>query len=325
MSDLPMPDTTDGRLERELRGLLADREPGGAPYALRDRVDRVPDTAARGERAAIAAGVIGTAMIAAAVVIAVVALGGRQAIDPASVGASPAPDGVPFVFGPGIVAAPEVHAANYAAALLVLGLVALAAGLALRDRRRAAVGVVAAAFIVPIVALMLSLLPAARADESDGAYVSGIQRPDMPAGYQGFQLVYVAGESFETGFSLANTGPLPIRVHGVIGSPDDALANAHWTGVEVIDDPAQRQTAIGRPFEALMLAPGESVFVRLTGVPGPCGTVLADPAAPAPAGVDFVPLDMWVAYDVLGWPRTGRLETSWQITAPTSVECEIDS
>ena len=322
MNDLPQPDANDVRLERALRDVLADRDPGAAPYALRDRVDRVPERASRGStRARVAAGVIGTLVVAAAAVIVVLALGNRGALDATGVGASPGPGNLPRALGPGIVDYPDIAQTNQVAAFVALGCLAVAAVLALRRRRRASLVALAVMFAIPVAATALSLLPAAVADESDGAYVAGIQQADMPAGYQGFQLEYVAGEPFATGFSIVNAGPLPIRVHGIIGEPEDRVSNAHWTGVVVIDDPAQQQTAAGRPFEPLTLAPGASVFVRLAGVPGPCGAVLADPAAPPPAGVDFLPLDMWLSYDVLGWPRTTRLETSFQITAPTLTDC----
>ncbi len=328
MSDQPITDATDARLEREFRGLLADRDPGTAPYALRDGVARVPETAPRGaDRARIAASVIGTVMVAAAAVIVVVALGNRAVLDATVVGASPAPGDVSPALGPGIVNYPDIAQAGQVAAFIGLGCLAVAAILALRRRRRASLMVLAVMFAIPIAAAALSLLPAAVADESDGAYVTDIVRAEMPSGYTGRQLVYAAGQPYRTGFSIANSGPLPIRLNGILSGGD-----APWQRVDIVDDPinlldhplGDPGRAPSRPFEPLTLGPRQRVFIVLTGAPDTCGVILADPASPPP-GTDFRPTTIQVSYDVLGWPRVSDLEPSHEIVVPVDLTCELGS
>lgn len=328
MSHEPMPDDTEARLERELRGLLADRDPGAAPYALRGRVARVPETATRGpDRAQIAAGVIGTVMVAAAAVIVVVALGSRAVLDPPMAGASPAPGDVSPALGPGIVNYPDIAQAGQIAAFIGLGCLAVAAILALRRRRRASLVALAVMFAIPIVAAGLSLLPAAVADESDGAYVTDIVRAEMPPGYTGRQLVYAAGQPYRTGFSIANAGPLPIRLNGFLSGGD-----APWQRVDIVDDPINLLDdplgdpggAPSRPFEPLTLGPRQRVFLVLTGAPDTCGVILADPASPPP-GTDFRPATIQVSYDILGWPRVSDLEPTHEILVPVDLTCELGS
>ncbi len=328
MNNLPTPDANDVRLERALRDLLADRDPGAAPYALRDRVDSVTESEVRGSnRARVAAGVIGTMMVAAAAVVVVVALGNRAALDATGVGASPAPGDASAAFGPGIVDYPDVAHANQVGAFLILGCLAVALILALRRRRRASLVMLAVALAVPIAATPLSLLPGAVADESDGAYVTNILRAEMPAGYAGRQLVYAAGEPFRAGFSISNAGPLPIRLNGIVSAGDSP-----WQRVDIVDDPPDLLTdplgdpgrASSRPFEGLTLGPQQRVFIVLTGEPGACGVVLANPASPPP-GTIFQPATIRVSYDILGWPRVSDLEPTDEVVLPLDPDCTPSS
>ena len=323
MSDMPMPDANDARLERELRDLLADRDPGAAPYTLRGRVDRVPETAARSPNGArVAAGVIGALVVAAAAVIVVVALGNRGALDATGVGASPGPGNLSRALGPGIVDYPDIAQTNQVAAFVALGCLAVAAVLALRRRRRASLVVLAVMFAIPVAATALSLLPGAVADESDGAYVTDIVRAEMPAGYRGRQLVYAAGQPFRTGFSIANAGPLPIRLNEIVSGGDSP-----WKQVDIVDDPIDLLAdplgdpgrAPSRPFQPLTLGPQERAFIVLTGAPDSCGVVLANPASPPP-GTDFRPATISVSYDVLGWPRVSDLEPTHEIVFAGGLE-----
>ena len=318
----------DLHLERELRELLRERDPGPAPYGLRGRLDRVPETTAPASSPArVAAGLIGTAMVAAAAVIVVVALGNRATLDATVVGASPAPGDVSRGLGPGIVNYPDIAQAGQFVAFIGLGCLAVAAILALRHRRRASLVVLAVMFAIPIAAAALSLLPAAVADESDGAYVTDIVRAEMPPGYTGRQLVYAAGQPYRTGFSIANAGPLPLRLNGFPSGGD-----APWQRVDIVDDPINLlddplddpSRAPSRPFEPLTLGPGQRVFIVLTGAPDSCGVILADPASPPP-GTDFRPARIQVSYDVLGWPRVSDLEPTHEIVVPVDLACELGS
>ena len=251
MSDLPMPDANDARLERALRDLLADREPGAAPYALRDRVDRVPDRARprRAEPGRVAAGVIGTVAVAAAAVIVVVALGDRAAIDATGVGASPAPGHEPLGLGPGIVGT-RSSPNDCGRALVVLG--CLAAPLASRFAGGRRASVVVARGDVRRADRRDQVVPPAGGGggrvgwclrERDRACRHARRVPGVPARVRGRRAV-------RDRVLDRQRGPLPIRVHGIVGSPGDGLRTRTGPASTSSTIPRSEQTAAsGRPFE----------------------------------------------------------------------------
>ena len=321
----------DLRLERELRDLLRDRDPGPAPYGLRQRVDEVPEDHAVARRSVVARALAGAGGVAAGLAIAVGALAVGRAREAGVTGGPNAP-AVNAVdpFGGGVVAYPEIAGLGLAAAVLAIGLLALGIGL-LALRRRAGFVATGLGLLVPAAVAALALMPGLVADEGAGTSVRPVAVVDMPPGYTGPRVTYLVadtGATYDIVSGVRNDGPLPITVHGVVGRSKFAVLNPHWVELRLVPDPdaahpdpGATDLVEGDPFAPFTLAPGEWMGLRLIGTPGPCAVGRAfDPATVDP--VDYEKVTITMSYDILGWSRADTLTTSYQLLVPRSPTCD---
>ena len=297
----------DLRLERELREVLRERDPGPAPYGLRRRVARIPDTVSSGgspltrrlSRAVIP--VLGLAAAITLLVLALPLLGPMGTGTGAGPSAAPVATFDPTVRGPGLVPPPPVEAEGIIVAALVLGIVLAVVGM----RRERWLGF-AALIVVAIVGYagwqVLATDAVAGPVASSGGI--GVRDGDLAPGSSGPYPVYITagpGQPFSIGFSVENGGPLPIRLEGVVldpNLPDPATFptfRALWR-----DDAPDGLTGPAAPFSSIDLAPGHSAGLWLVGTAGNCA------AGPSFAidGTSFVGMPaLRVRYTVLGIPR----------------------
>ncbi|MEW6225863.1 MAG: hypothetical protein AB1627_14660 [Chloroflexota bacterium] len=321
----------DLRLERELRGLLGDRDPGPAPYGLRERVDRVPGRDAAGESVAERArrAIVAALGLAAAVVLVLVAV--PLVAKPPGPGPGGPPMPVvtfdPTLHGPGLVPPPALEAE----VLVVLGLL-IVAGLVLAvapsgPRRALAAFVLVAGLAVGGAQILLTHAAAGPVASSGGIGVRNVE-PSDPA-RDGRYPVYVTaapGDPFSFGFSVRNEGPLPIRLEGVVRDPavhdgvvDYPTLRALWR-----DGSSQGgvtgPTGPVAPFGPIDLGPGEFTVLWLVWTASPCA-----------AGPSFEPIgdetalvgipELRVAYSVLGFARTAVIDLPFEILQPYQATC----
>ncbi len=321
----------DLRLERELRDLLRDRDPGPAPYGLRQRVDRISEEHAVARRSVVARALAWAGGVAAGLAIAVGALAVGRAREAGVTGGPNAPVvNAVDPFGGGVVAYPEIAGLGLATAVLAIGLLALGIGL-LALRRRAGFVATGLGLLVPAAVVALALMPGVVADESAGTSVRPVAVVDMPPGYTGPRVTYLVADTdatYDIVSGVRNGGPLPITVRGVVGRSEFALLIPHWVELRLVpdqeaahQDPVAANPVEGDPFAPFTLAPGGWMGLRLIGTPGPCAVGRAFDPSTADA-LNYEPVTITVSYDILGWPRADTLATSFQLLVPRSPTCD---
>lgn len=139
--------------------------------------------------------------------------------------------------------------------------------------------------------------------------------------------VYISaapGGPFSFGFSVANDGPLPIRLEGVVADPlvqdgpvDYPTLRAVWraggTNGDIID-PTE-------PFAPVELAPSDYVFVWLVMTASPCAAGPSfDPARDQLAMVGM-PEPLLVEYTVLGFPMVAAIDLPFELLQPYRAGC----
>ncbi len=315
-----------GRLERELRGLLAARDPGPIPAGLRDRIDRLPDSSAVSRMALARRAVIPVLGIAAAVLLLFLA---APLIVPIGYGpgpgASAAPTATfdPALRGPGLVPPPAIDART----IVILGLLlvgCLVFVLAPSGPRRGVVTIVVVGVLMYGGAqVLVTRAVAGPVASSGGIGVLNVEQTNRTGRYP----VYISatpGGPFSFGFSVANDGPLPIRLEGVVADPalqDGAvdyptLRAVWWTGGSNGDiiDPTQ-------PFLPVELAPNDYVFLWLVGTASTCAAGPSfDPGRDELAMVGM-PGPLWVEYTVLGFPSMAAIDLPFELLQPYRTGC----
>ncbi|HYO42687.1 MAG TPA: hypothetical protein VES19_05755 [Candidatus Limnocylindrales bacterium] len=321
----------DLRLERELREILRGRDPGPAPYVLRGRVDRVPEEGqapSRRSMARVAGSLVGLAAVLA-ISVGIVSIGRLLRPDAAGLSGAPATPGslMPILDGStGLVAHPPIQGLALAFSVLAGGLLALALGLFVLRRPRLGALALLAGLVVPGAIAALAVMPGVTGDERFGSHTEPISPVEMPPGFTGERLLYLAagpGEAFETSFALVNDAPLPVTVHGietVSGGPTDP----EWIAVRLVRDASTEPAVIthvdGEPFSPFRLGAGEAMQVRLVGTPGACAVGAAFDPAEADA-LDYRPVPIRVVYDIAGWPRADTVTLSYNLLVPVSWAC----
>jgi hypothetical protein len=322
----------DLRLERELRGLLGDRDPGPAPYGLRERVDRVPERVVAGASVAERArrAIVPALGIAAALVLVLLAL--PLVTKPAGPGpggpSAPIVTFDPALYGPGLVLRP----APEAEILVVLGLL-IAGGLVLAvapSGPRRAVATFALVAVLGVSGAQILLTHAAGGPVASSAGIGTLSVEQSDQTHDGRYPVYVTadpGSPFSFGFSVRNDGPLPIRLDGVVRDPavHDSVVD-YPTLRAVWRDGAPHGGISGpvAPFGPIDLGPGEYTVLWLVWTASPCAAGPSfEPAVDQAASVGIP--ELRVAYSVLGFPRTAVIDLPFEMLQPYRADCPLQS
>lgn len=311
------------RLERHLRELLRDRDPGPVPYGLRQRVDRVP-AEAPGAGVGLRSGItriLGLAAVVALLVGGIQVLGVPRATGPgAGPSESPLSTFDPTLEGPGII---RTSAEGAAVPLGLFATFALVAGIGLTRRRPLRLALGAAAVALPVAAGVLAFVPGPVQGGLSGAG-PGTEWAEMPAGYEGDGLMYVRvgpEEPYGFGFSIRNDGPLPIRLEGIVEEDRSGTSLPFLTALWVDGEPDHGSTGPAMPFTARDLAPGDDVVLWLVARASPCAVGPAwNPRTDADTG-GYPRSTLLVRYSVLGWPRTADMALRYQVYEPIVVPC----
>lgn len=313
----------DLRLERELRDLLRDRDPGPAPYGLQQRVGSVSDTAPQRDRRHILATLGGLAGLAAVAAVLLAVIGRPDGLIAPGVGAAatptPNPTFDPRIVGPGLVGA-GITTEYVVGLMLIVGGALI--GTAIRIRGSRGFALISAVILVGIgVAQTLTV------DIGPGPITSsrgiGITFVAPPAGSRAKDVAYITaapGAPFTVLVSISNEGSLPIRLLGIrdSGTPGLVVApdiTAVWRDTTPHGASAMEAAA---PLAPIDLEPGGYVVLYVVGVAGPCSFgPTFDPALGSTVGYTGL-RDLEIAYSVYGMPRTTSLSWPYDIVEPYS-------
>jgi hypothetical protein len=329
----------NGQLEARLAaGLAALRPAGGAPAALRDRVEMIPQGLApepllrrfmRGSPAAVAvAGLVGIAAIALLVV------GLRPGLlEPALNGAQP-PTRVPFdptVEGPGLLFDVQ-RTLLMVPGTVVLVALALAALQVYRHRGiRGWLDVLRLGMLAIVVAGAIGLAMHPGFEYRGGSLAPvlgyGVQA-DPPRGGDGAPVFYetvTPGDPLVLLVTITNPGPLPIRLDGIVEDPSRAsTALPRWTAMTTNKDPSTIPNSLADldAFQPKTVEPNGYLDVYLVSKPGPCvfgpSFSLAQSADLAMIIRDRIVL---FGYSVLGLSSTAPYELPVNLAEPTRMNC----
>jgi hypothetical protein len=309
---------TDERFERELRAMLAARDPGLAPSRLAGSVrtrlsedqrrarSSVPRWLARGAVALGAAGL----MVAAAVVL----------VRPSSIGPGAVPSPSSAVVGPTPVAAGSGIAAPAGTPTVQLALLAAAVvGLLIagaRTRRKGS-AVVSTLLIVGLVGSALGFSALEPLGRRSGAFGAGPVE-QLPSG----AYAVTGGGSFWVALTVTNVSPLALTLRGLDpGAPGEIFEGEtgspgpDFVGLGLLDQRFGPEGAMA--FQPVELAPGASVDVILLGSSGDC-------ALPSLQGwngtsVNFVSVALQV--EQLTVIKTATMPLDQEILVPVRGDC----
>jgi hypothetical protein len=318
----------DLRLERDLREVLRERDPGPAPYGLRGRVDRVP-----GEHPAATRSVVTRLVpllgIAAAIAVAVAAVNAfRSAVPVPGPGASVAPgaSGVPATAfdplqeGPGVVtSAPDLSGFWALVSLVVILLLIFAVTYRGAHRRPAVVVAITIAAVVGVVLPAGAYALTATAQVSEGGlYAPGLnlQPVKMPPGYGGRPMAYVVAgprEPYSIGMMIWNHGPLPVTVHGVVTHNFEGWEGPYWAAMWLDGAPGGGSTGPAVPLNDLVLAPDEYATVWLVGRASTCAL---GPSFDPNGVIDYTSIGATLSYSVMGLPVQQDIELPAELKEP---------
>lgn len=309
----------DDRFAEELRSFLTDRAVDPSPAA---RVRLAAVTTERPEmRWRLPAVALGVWAAVAVVAVAGTSLG--------TMITSPGP-GATVVLPPGAYPAPGdgFHRPDtpwghvIAATVMLAGLLLLIAFV-----RRP---LLRAALVVALAAASLGVAGFATTDPvdwPDQTWATGEGYVDtLPAGdgineWAAHYFAVGDGEPFQFGFEVRNAGPLPMTVLGTI-EPQDPVSNYAIVGLGLSDDlgplTGRRDIRSVRPFEPVVLQPGERQVIVVAGTGGRCAEPnLGPPDARAAVGLESVML----VYSVLGWERVERVRIQDELYIGVRVNC----
>jgi hypothetical protein len=266
--------------ERDLRAMLAGRDPGPAPASLAIAVhDRFAESR-RLPRPTMAGRAVGGAALLASIA-AVLVLTLIVARPPTSVGpgAQPSPSlaGTYTIgAGDGVVTGDWYPVAQIAVALVVLAvLLRLYVTTAARWRRAASViGVLVLGFVSYTIPTSDAI-----------GFVDGVDGVDpgraTPDNQSGLYVNVTGDQPFTLSLTVTNTSKLPLDVEGLVEprpSVPGEIELPRFVGMAVIPDVSvDLTTAPVTPFQPVTLAPGGSVSLAIRGMAGSCA--IADPAA----------------------------------------------
>jgi hypothetical protein len=312
---------TDERLERGLRDLLRDRDPGAAPYGLTGRVDRIPDEVAPGS------GWRATRVVpwlaGAAAVVALVVAGSRLGSLPvvgtgADPSVAPGPTGPydPTRVGPGILVAPLPDPALPVAIGILLLVVA---AVWLTGWRR----------LVPLLpAVLLAVWAIVASQVPVNLFASGYgvglhtTMAEQPPGFEQ-EVVYETApslEPFDLALFLNGTAAVPLTIEGFVDANRDQEVRGFpvWQAAW-FDGAGEAGGIVGpdQPFGPFVM-PRTGQVIHLVGSAGRCAYgPTFDPATATSEEVAFaVKSTITVQVTTLGWPRTIEIPMGFDLAEP---------
>jgi len=334
-------DQPDLRLERALRGALAQRDPGPAPARLREGLlrDAAPGTAAvagepvagRVRAARVASGIgvgVGPAALALAAVVALAV--GLVAVTTSAPGDGPggaAPTAAPGMEGdiawPGVT----LGADGFPWWLVIGGLGSAAiAGLLLAARHQRvstrwarAAALLVGASLVAGYQLLATWMPLEYGSASgNGPELLRAVAPDPASdGHTVYYYPWSAGGRIHAVVSFRNAGPVPIRILGIGDQRSDAL----WrlTGLEI----RRSMTTLDMiQFGPTELAPGAEIYGMAEATFSTCEPGSTMRAGPGEGGTMQLRLDsMPVRYEVLGLARQASIALPYAMVAEATGSC----
>jgi hypothetical protein len=256
--------------ERDLRAMLARRDPGPAPATLIHRVEAERQSAPR-RFGGLPAGLVwlASASLTAVVALALVAaLGQRPA--PIGPGASQAPaaPSTGLRVGDGAADGSFVPLAQAAVGLVVLGILAR---IAFRARSRPlAIGATLAAVGVIWVALNLSHSEALVHESGiSGVVPASSEQDDEPGTFLGVR----GNVPFHVSLTVTNASRLPLVLEGFVPSPvysDLPQLGPRFVALGIYPPAADQTIDDAPPFRPMRLEPGGMVDLVLLGAAGDC-------------------------------------------------------
>lgn len=334
MSERP----ADPRVDDELREVLRSRDPGPAPFELRQRLldlpERAEGTHPSRPRRPLAA-VLG---LAAVILLAVVGFTTLryigQGLGPgasASGGPTSSPSSVespveafdPTLEGPGISATDDLSPVIIVVpACAVLGLLAMT----MRGRQRIIPAV--AAVVLAAWAVVGMVAPVTVHLSGYGPGLNLVRAPQVPGSEEVlFYELAPANGRFSVGLFSLPEGPLPIRIEGIVspffGRDPRSFSRSilMLTAVWIDGEPNGGMTGPIRPLTPFDL-PRNGQSIWLVGHAGGCALGSAfDPSNPG-TEIGFQVIDsLDLRVSVLGWPRTVHLALPFRLVEPEPPSC----
>jgi hypothetical protein len=271
--------TDDATFERDLRAMLAARDPGAAPVALASTVRaRVGSDGVRarfdGPRRVLNAVAIMAA--AAAVLVLAIVVARPPATGP---GGSPAPEATgPYVVQPGDGVIGGEDLPRIQAVLAMLASVALITIAVRTSDRRIRVAAILGSLAIVLVAATIGTSDAI--GFRDGAY--GVQPGrNGPEGDPGMYVAVTGNSPFTLLLTVTNTSRLPLEITGI---PADGAEGAEppsphlprFVGLGLLPDDVVDSSAVG-PFHPVSLPPAGSVNLAFLGLAGDCAVLSPGP------------------------------------------------
>lgn len=325
-------------LESRLRAALADASPiGGAPAALRSRVDAIPHTAPhrslvrRMWTATIAnLTVAGATGVAALALLAVVA---RPAVlTSAGSGASPGPTFDPASM-PGLVTSIIPTLQFVPLVSIAFSFFAAANALARLRWRRTRSSLAQLGLFAALGVGSLGLMVHPGPSWQGGTYgpVLGFKIESGPAPGSDAETAFYEttnpGDPVMIVITATNPGPLPIRLEGLYGSVEPEARFTRWVGIARDLDPGDSlPTNVDqlRQFEPVDIAPGERVDLYMVGRAGACaygpGFTLDAPDVSSYINVGG---SVGLVYSVFGLVWISPFELPMTIVEPLRADCPM--
>ncbi len=324
------PDDGLERLEADLRDVLGELALAPPPLPLRLRVAAIPDRVGPVIRpwARLHRPVAAAASIVAGLLVIVALLSLRSAPAP-STGQAPisTPRGPDAIEGTGVLDdvppllpfVPVITGCGVAVALLAVARRRHVPAAVLAAVGLAAVGLVGLGFL-------MANLPPVRV--SGYGPQEGLDlRADPAPGTRGPTALYVTaapGDRFGLGLLLANPGPLPVRILGVVERNRGLVAIPKWTGVGVVLD-APPGSMLGwqdaAPFEPFEIPPGEVREIVLLGRASVCAYGPGLRREDLDTMLQIVAPEIRIAYSVLWMSAEAVIEEPVVVVQPGRLPC----
>ncbi len=301
----------DAGIDRDLRAMLANRDPGPAPARLAASVGArlAAERGTRRETLLERLTVVATAvtMVAAGLILLVV-VNRPISISP---GAAPLPT-LPYTIQPGdgVVHGEDVPVFQVLfGGIVLIGLATILATTAARWKR---IGAALAMLMVAFVALTIGMSDAI----GFASGIDGIERGrNPPDGQAGIVVGVVGDRPFTMYLTVTNTSRLRLEVEGLAEPPTflpPMVVQPRFVGLGIIPDVSVDLTDAPRaPFRPVTLEPGASLDLAVLGMAGQCAI-----SPPSLAGVGYTWLDhIGIVYEQL----TIRHQASVALPEPVKI------
>ena len=316
----------DPRLSRVIRDALARRDPGPAPFGLRERVLDVPEATTAGRQVSWRRAIVPALGLAAAVLLAVIGIGTFGNLAPARIagasvaagspGVAPSPSFDPTLVGPGVSPTEDFNPAFIV--ILAIGILAVLA-ISINDRRGRLIPV-AVAVALGGWGLVGTFAPVGIGTNGWGLGLNIVQAAQVPGSNE--RLLYEVAardDPFTLGLYLhGDAGPVPFRIEGIVSPAYDrrSFQGVLFTTLWIDEQSDGGMSGPARPFAPFDLS-GSFQSVWLVGRAGRCAVgPTFDPTKPDPASgyASFDSLDVRVT--VFGWPRVVRVPLGFSLVEP---------